>query len=591
MSLISFFNETFGQNSLAPTNDEASKIVMTIQKAGSSKHNAGDSTNTTNKELTIENAGVSRRGLFLSSCELTVNKGCHHRDDIDTGTAREEGSKNLMWWSVAQAAMAFELALFHQEDCVDDLNDPASPRRQGSDGRSLLSDRLESPHEPLIDFELPFGSELRWEDLRLESMIGKGSFCTVRRARMAVMSGPATSDSLKRHDGRDFYAVKCLKEAPATKHGEPHRTVAASSDQDASILTSATDLALEAIVLSRLHHENIVKLYGTASLADASQTGSFFLVMELLTETLDQRLGIWARDASIAAASLRTSSAAGLLFPSATARREAMAPDAMLERLKTTALGIAKALNYLHEQGLVYQDLKPENVGFDGNGKVKLFDFGFARPVQWLETHESEVAGSLRYQAPEQAASGLEGEECTKADVYSFAIVLWQICTLEKPFRQIKKVNQFRKRVVDGRLRPSLYSLEASSHSLCDLLDESWSPYPSERPTLPIVLQRLDRIFHELECLVQAGVGDSSLSLSKMPSFSPLKRLTSLDRRSSGHSRNHSAPYSSHDSSGQQGGHNDHSGDPNLLRRALSLLKRQPGGTAERGESTVEKGV
>jgi hypothetical protein len=72
------------------------------------------------------------------------------------------------------------------------------------------------------------------------------------------------------------------------------------------------------------------------------------------------------------------------------------------------------------------------------------------------------------------------------ADVHSFAILLWEICTLQKAFASVENRDQLRKVVSSERRRPSLRPI--ASPQVKDLLKASWDPNPELRPSFaPIV--------------------------------------------------------------------------------------------------------
>ena len=129
----------------------------------------------------------------------------------------------------------------------------------------------------------------------------------------------------------------------------------------------------------------------------------------------------------------------------------------------------------------IYQ---PDNVGFDKHGTVKLFDFGFAREEHTIEPNE--IAGSLRYMAPEVA--GGHGS-LLSSDVYSFGVLFWEICTLEKPYKHINSREEFIESVVVDEWRHTTSKIPSAT--LCGLINQCWQSDPLARPSFSQVVKKL----------------------------------------------------------------------------------------------------
>lgn len=72
------------------------------------------------------------------------------------------------------------------------------------------------------------------------------------------------------------------------------------------------------------------------------------------------------------------------------------------ERAKFYAAEMVIALQYLHSEGIVYRDLKPENVLIDHEGHIKLTDFGLSKGGLHENNDKTEsFVGTTEYLAPE----------------------------------------------------------------------------------------------------------------------------------------------------------------------------------------------
>lgn len=91
---------------------------------------------------------------------------------------------------------------------------------------------------------------------------------------------------------------------------------------------------------------------------------------------------------------------------------------------------ICKGLDYAHSHGIVHRDVKPANIMITANGTVKIMDFGIAKAGGSM-TSTGQVLGTPNYMSPEQVKGRpLDG----RSDLFSFAVILYEMLTGEKPF-------------------------------------------------------------------------------------------------------------------------------------------------------------
>jgi hypothetical protein len=281
---------------------------------------------------------------------------------------------------------------------------------------------------------LPFENDARLIDhseLEISSLVGMGNFSQVRRGIW----------------NNNLIAIKLIKGFSRTEHRDANSGQRPPRQDKQKFMK---DFKSEVELLSQLKHPNLVTFLGYCLEPNA-------IVMEYLPQNLHDYL---------------------------IENRGKCESQQMID----FAYDIARGMEYLHRNSIIHRDLKSFNILLDENLNVKIADFGIARVK--TNTSTMTTTGTIAWTAPEILRHEAYNE---KSDVYSYAIVLWEIVTEgDIPFEdEFQSPMEAGIAVATGQIRPSLPSHTDSNW--VSLLEKCWKEDPASRPSFAEIMELIKK--------------------------------------------------------------------------------------------------
>lgn len=236
------------------------------------------------------------------------------------------------------------------------------------------------------------------------------------------------------------------------------------------------DLKREAELLKNLSHDHIISVVGVSG--DPSSL-NFSLVLDSLKCSFSDMQRQWNVNDRKARSKYRCE-----LLEHQFSERIAVAYD------------LASALRYLHSKGFLHRAIHPDSIGFDYKGNVQLASFGRCKKLQSKDQvgidsyNATQFLNPCEYLAPEVIAGKPYG---FTSDTYSFAILLWQIMSLQSPSHLAPQGLSTRSKLDIHKVKYARPCLDKKwDRRMQTLLRACWDHKASYRLTFPTICNKID---------------------------------------------------------------------------------------------------
>ncbi|KAI5115408.1 hypothetical protein M0805_001221 [Coniferiporia weirii] len=163
-------------------------------------------------------------------------------------------------------------------------------------------------------------------------------------------------------------------------------------------------------------------------------------------------------------------------------------------------VGIAKGLEYLHDNDVVHADIRSDNVLVSSSGDVKIWSLGTSRATNATQislggntTRPDGPVGAIRWMAYELL---VETENYTKhskaSDVWAFGMTIYELLAQERPYAHITTETGVIVNVMNRKLPSRPKNLSKRTHAVWDLCQACWKFNPRLRISMADVVKKLE---------------------------------------------------------------------------------------------------